>query len=1109
MLHFILGRAGTGKTRLVYDTIAHLPAQAQPVLLVPEQYSFESERTMLTLPEEKRAEVLSFSRLCDRVFKLYGGVARTPLSEGEKLLLMTRALEACTHQLQLYRRHSKSAAFSRQMLGIVTECKYSGITPELLTNAARQLPEGLLKTKTEEIALIMAAYAALTADSYSDPEDDVNRLYDELCRHPFFQGKTVFIDSFKGFTAPQKKIIQHIIGNAEDVTVTLCVNQLQQEHNLSLFANIQQLAGELIRMASSQNIKVAAPVVLTENHRAQTQSLAAMEAALAGEEGLYQKNCNDITICSCDSKYDEADFTAGCICRLVREEDFRYRDITVIVRNPADYQNILEGAFDRYNIPYFADRRRNILHQPLAVFALQAMKIGASGFGTEDILSLLKTGMTDLQPLEIAALENYAYVWNLRGPDWLRPFDRHPEGAGSSPTDEEAVIKLNRLRTRVTEPLQIFQNACKQGRTAKDYSKALYEFLTHFQVDAQLTFLARRLQTAGNGFEGEDMLRSYPLFMQALDHTVSALQDTPLTPAEFAQLLELTLSATDMGKIPQGLDQVTIGAADRTRPAAPKVVFVLGANEGSFPGVPAGGGLFSDRDRLQLNQIDIPLSDHLEFDTVEEQFLFYTAACCASHRVYFTCLTASGTQALSPCTPLLRLAEKLPGCRQFSFQEYCKSEDPLMKAQALSPAFDLLSQRYYEEDSVTGSLIDYFETHQPEKLLQLTRLSSPVDCKLTPDHAKELFGRDIFISPSGVEVYHQCRFFYFCRYGLRIAPRRPVALDMLSKGTLVHYVLEHMLKKYGSKGLWELSDNKLQTAVHTLLITYIEEEMGGLADKSPVFRFQLERIETLLLSLIAGMAEELKDSRFETAACELAIGTGNDSVPPLTIPLPEGGTLSVVGIVDRLDVYEQDGITYFRVMDYKTGVKKFALDDIYYGIGLQMLIYLYAVEQNGSRFGQNRIPAGILYIPARRSSVNAKDEDLEKELSKTMQMSGLVADTPAVIDAMDPGHTGLYMPFSFKKDGTPAASNALADLAFFGKTRKKIEQLLADMGASLAKGDITCDPLDPSKTEGDACHYCDYKAVCPAGGEGVHRKVPKLTTAQTKQLLKGGDPSAL
>lgn len=1103
MLHLILGTAGSGKTHWIYDRLQSLPPETEALLLVPEQFSFESERTMLSLPKPRRAEVLSFSRLCDRVFKRYGGIAGTPLGDGEKLLLVARAVRQTKEQLQIYRRQVRNVDFYRHVLSVITECKYSGISPARLMEASVRLPEGTLRKKLRELAAIAAAYEALVAASYIDPEDQLERLYDLLEEHPFWQNKTVFIDSFKDFTAPQKKLLAQMFGKARDVYLTLCADGLSIRHNLELFANTKGLAADCIRMANQQGVPVGAPVVLTQNRRAATDGLAAMEAILAGRDSLYTDSCNEITICSNTDRYDESEYVASAICRLTREEGYRYRDITVIARDPSLYDGILDAAFERYGIPYFSDRRRPLSHQPLTAFALKAMEIASKGWDSDTLLSLLKTGLAGLTADQIAQLENYVFTWNIRGSDWLRSFDHHPDGTGAGQPQAAVTDRLNRLREHIVQPLSALRESCRTKTTCQGFATALYDLITRMKVFDALTALARQLAADGHAFEGEDVARSYELFIGVLDQMVRTLGNAPLTAGEFTELMQITLAGTDMGKIPQGIDQVVIGAADRTRPARPKAVFLLGANQGSFPAVPASGGLLTDRDRMALNQVDLPLSDHCEFDTVEEQFLFYNAACQAEERVYFTYLTAAGGQPLSPSMPVMTLCRAMPGCRCLAGEEEAR-QNPLSRIHAVGPALELLARRSGQNDPFTGSLFAYFQEHHPKTLALLQQALSPPCCTLSRENAQTLFGRDMTISPSGVEVYHKCRFFYFCRYGLRVQPRLPVGLDVLSRGTLIHYVLEHMLKRHGSKGLSCLSAGQMQSNIHSMLLQYVEEEMGGLEEKPPTFRFRLTRIEALLVSLLTHMAAEMQNSEFVTAACELNISKQGE-VSPMTIALPQGGTLSVVGVVDRLDTFVRDGITYFRVVDYKTGIKTFSLHDIYYGIGLQMLIYLYSIEENGIQFGEHRYPAGILYMPARRTSVaETKEEEREKELAKALRMKGLILDAPEVLHAMDPAMSGLYLPLSFNKNGTPCVSHSLASLEFFGKTHQAIRQLLYEMGACLQRGEITCDPLDPAGSDEDACRYCDYQSACPLGGEGIHRKVPKLTGAQVNQLLKGG-----
>ena len=415
MLQLVLGRAGSGKTRWVMDQLAGNNDARPAVLIVPEQVSFESERALLQLPAHRAVEVLSFSRLCDRVFKLYGGVAGARVSPGEKLLLMARAVRQVEDRLTLYRRHAKSTDFYRHLLAIAGEFKYSGVQANQLAEAADRLPDGPLQRKITELSTILAAYAALLNASFTDPDDDLLRLQAVLAQHPYFAGKTVYIDAFKDFTAPQKGVLRHVIATADRVCVTLCADRLQPEHALEVFANTKKLAGELTRMATSQGVPVAAPVVLAENRRAQDPALVAVEAVLAGQPAEWNEPTEAFTVCACPTVYDEADWVAATVRRLTREEGLRHRDIMVIARDARAYDGILDAAFDRCGIPCFSDRRRPVSQLPLFACALKALAMGVGSLDTAALLSLLKTGVVGFTPLEISTLENYVFVWNVTG----------------------------------------------------------------------------------------------------------------------------------------------------------------------------------------------------------------------------------------------------------------------------------------------------------------------------------------------------------------------------------------------------------------------------------------------------------------------------------------------------------------------------------------------------------------------------------------------------------------------------------------------------------------------------------------------------------------------
>ncbi len=1101
MLQLILGAAGRGKTHEIFERISKLPEDAHSILLVPEQASFEYERQMLSLPAGKRAQVLSFTRLCHAVGKEVGGIAGTPLSSEEKLLLMAKAVTAAAGDLKLYRKQVGQVPFYRRLLSLITECHHKGVTPGTLL-AGSSLIQGMgLAEKLREIALIFSLYEQLVAEQYLDPEEQLTRLHDTLESHPYFAGKEVFVDSFKDFTVPQLKLMGQILAQSRNVTVALCADGLSPRHNLELFANTKGVANTLIRMAGSAGVTVASPIILTHNHRGNNPALQHLAQVLEGDDTPFSGDAHQITLCRCQSVYDEITAVAEGIQTLVREQGLRYSDITVVMADPTPYEGLLDGVFGRYAIPYFFDSPHPFAHQPLAAFVMKAMELASLGLDSNKILSLAKTGLAGLTTDDVAMLENYCFTWSIKGREWLTEFTRHPDGPKElTPAMKET---LNGCRTRLMQPLIRFVEDCKGTHTGKEYAAALYRLLTQYPVFEQLQRISHRLTEKGDGFEGEEVIRSWQVLMDLLDKTVRAAGNTPYTPKEFTHLMGVMIAGVEMGQIPQSLNQVTVGVADRVRPARCKAVFLMGTNTGVFPQSPATGGLLSDYDRALMNQADIPLSNRCEFDTVEGEFLFYHLCCQASDFVTFTYLTANREQELSPSFPVTRIKKAFPGCCERNAREYYTKTAPLAKAVTPDTALEQLAATWEDRSPENGSLYRFLAQHHPEKLRLLEITEQPIDTRISPHHARALFGKDITLSPSGVEVYHKCRFYYFCQYGLRITPKKKIEIDTLSRGSMVHYVLEHMLKRYGSKGLSTLEGEQMKKDIHAMLLQFVEEELGGMEGKSPTFCFTLTRVEDLLFTLLCHMAAEMADSLFQTAGCEVSMGKDKD-MAPYTLSLPGGGTLSVIGTIDRVDTYQKDGVTYIRVVDYKTGKKDFCLEDIYYGMGLQMLIYLYAAQENGVRFGDNRQPAGILYMPAEQGEA-ASEEAWADKVMKDLRMKGLINDLPEVLHAMDPAATGAYLPITYKKG---EVGGSLASLEFFGKTRRMIDRLLTEMGAALQQGEILCNPRDPSGGY-NACSFCAYQAICPLDGDAPHHTVASLSAAEKKALLKGEDPHGI
>lgn len=1105
MLHLLFGRSGSGKTHFVRQELHRLAGQGEQklMLLVPEQFSFESERAMLRLLGPRRAaevEVVSFTRLADAAFRRFGGCCGKRLDDGGRSILMSLALEQTADHLPLYQKHTQTPELVSMMLTASAELKMCAVAPQELSRAAEQMEDGTLREKMKELSLILSAYEALVAQSYLDPQDDLTRLKEVLRAHRFFEGYTVFVDSFKSFTAQELGILELALCQAKEVTVALCADGPRQaDAEMSLFTPVYQTARSLMRLARQNSVAVAAPVTLEPGVRFCGAGIRAVEeGAYRGRRIPLRGDTGDVALYAARSTYDEAAYVAMTIRRMVMEEGYRYRDFTILARSPEAYRSNLDAALERWDIPYFMDDPRAIDTEPLMRLVLCAFQAARSGYRSDDVFACLKTGLCGYTAEEISLIENYVFLWRLSGREWLETWSRHPRGFAGELTEQDAqqLSQINELRERIIAPLRQFADSVRMadGETS---ARAVYRFLLALEVPGHVKQMCRRMKEMGEPELADRQFRLWELLMQILDQMALVLKGRVLTAQRFGELLRLVIASGTIGSIPQGLDEVTVGAADRSRPADPKVVFLLGAVQGEFPRNPSPDGVFSDEERRALIQMGLPLNGTMEDSSMDERLMAYTVMAAPTERLFVTYPAADmDGAAKAPSSIVSEIRSILPDIPVQS--RYLLPEESFANSE--QPAFEMTARLWGQSSVLSSTLKELFSRREgyTERMAALRRVHERAPAAFeNPVRARMLFEQMRHISATQIESYHLCRFQYFCRYGLGAKERRPAELNALEYGSLIHYLLEHLLREQGARALAALGPEELKQLILSCIERYVEEQLGGAEDKSPRFRFLVARIADSAQVVISHIAKELAQSKFQPAAFELELKEGGE-FPPLKITLPNGETATVEGKIDRVDVMELDGVKYVRIIDYKTGKKEFRLSDVLYGVNLQMLIYLAALIQNG-RF----CPAGILYMPAVRPVISAAKgqsiEALTATVEKKLRMNGLLLDDSRVIQGMEEQAEGKYIPVALK-DGKPAKTESIVNAPQLDGVMEYIKDLTGQMVQTLHGGDVAALPLTG---EHNACQYCPYFAVCGHEDADGGRDCLRLDKAETlRQILK-------
>ena len=1111
MFKLLLGRAGSGKTTAVLNRICQAEGARPQILLVPEQQSHEAERALCAAggPQINLwAEVLSFSRLANRIFQKAGGLGEEELDSGGRLLLMYRAVRNTAAELKVYGRPSKRPAFLSSLLATADELKSCCVPPELLVQAGRASagPEG---DKLQDLGLILGEYQALTNQIALDPRDRLTRAADKLRACRWAEGKEVWLDGFTDFTPQQKELLRLMMSQAESLTVTLTCDHLEEdEGGAGIFSPARRTANSLLSLARKDGVSCEVEHLVSRN-TGKAEPLLHLERALFAEAAAAPvPSQGAVELFQAASPRSEVEWTAAQILRLTREEGCRFREIGVAARNYSGYRDLVESVFERYGVPVFSSAMTDILEKPVLALVTAALDITAGGYRYDDVFRYLKTGLTDLSQEDADLLENYVLKWDIRGSRWTqsKEWTWHPKGYGLTWTEEDRALleRVDRARRQVSAPLESLRK--NKDRTGKGQAVSLYSFLEEIGLPERLEERVEALIQRNSPALAEEYRQLWDILCGGLEQCARLLADSPMELEEFSLLFRLVLSQYDVGTIPVSLDRVAAGETTRQTGHRVKVLFLLGADDGSLPQVGAAPGLLSDDDRALLAGYGLELGQSQRELLYREMTTIYQVCAQPSEKlvVSWPSQGAGGEE----CRPSF-----LVGRLRLLF-----SDIKLIREEELNGAFRLEAPLPALEQAGRNQAARRALETLPGfsgQVAQLDRAAAWERGRLSRRTVDRLYGRRVAMSASRMDKYKSCHFSYFMRYGLAAEPRKPAGFTAPEYGTFVHYVLEQVLQDSmfsqmsipGMEG--DERKKRLRKLTKDAVERYVLEELGGLEGQSARFQYLFRRLLRSVQAVVDNVAEELLHSKFKPISFELGFGRGKKDDKELPLPPVEltshGVTISVTGFVDRVDGWIDGEKLHLRVVDYKTGRKTFDLTEVWNGLGLQMLLYLFTLEEKGRElYGLPVEGDGVLYLPAREAVIRGSrwmsSEELRKKVDKELTRSGLVVNDPRVLDAMEDRGEGGYrfLPLKVSKSTGQITGEALASAEQLGKLGQHIRRVLEDICQELAGGNIAADPFwrGPEK---NACRFCDYAAAChfePGRGGDCKRWLPKVNAKE-------------
>ena len=1070
MLHLLLGTDWTANRDEILRRIGNdvRSEKENRILMVPELISHEMERQLCLWAGDtasRFAEVLSFTRLARRVADEQGCAAEESLDAGGRVVAMAAAVKRLHSELKAYASVETKPEFLSGMIDAVDEFKRCCISSQDLEDAAGKT-EGALAEKLHELALILESYDGVCRHGKRDPRDQETLLLEQMKQGDFAENHVFYIDGFPDFTRQHMAILEYLIQYAPDVTIAMNCDQTSSK--LLAFEKAGDTASQLYNMARRAGQEVE--IIRVD---AKERPLAHLRKSLF-QGHISAGSCEGLQVLRADTPYQECLAAAEQIQELVAG-GCRYRDITVVCADISTYEPLVNLAFHRCGIPLYLAGTEDILSKSVISTVLSAMDAALSGFEQRNVLRYLRAVLSPVEPDICDLVENYAIVWGIRGKRWLENWAAHPDGL-SAVFDEASKARLDQInaaREAAIAPLVKLQNDFRSAENVAQQVLALYDFLQQLHLEERLEQLANEMDEVGDNRSAQILNQLWEILLSALEQLHDVLGQTRWDTESFTRLFQLLLSQYQVGTIPPVLDAVQCGPVSAMRLHRQKHLIILGAQEGNLPSYTGSSGVLTDQDRVSLRNLGVPLTGGA-MEGIQAEFAeIYGTFCGAMETVS---VYSSSAQPSFVCR---RLAELAGG------------------EQAVQPLLGPALTDAYEAGAYLAAWNDHEAAAQlgiTESFLDVSGRKNYALGKVQRRQIEKLYGKQLQLSASQIDRQAECRLSYFLKYGLRAKERKEATVDPAEFGTYVHAVLEQTARKVLELGGFPaVSLEKTMEIALSYSDAYAAEHFSQLDSERMAYLFRRNGQE--LQFVVRELWEELQQSKFQPADFEVNFGNAG-GLPPIAI---NGKTMNAIlrGFVDRVDTWNQNGNDYYRVVDYKTGKKDFDYCDVFNGVGLQLLLYLFALQEcGGDVVGDRPVPAGVQYFPARAPYMTTDGrmsaEELEKQRLKELKRKGLLLQDEEILQAMEPGEHPKRLSYTVKSDGT--ISGDLADRDQLKLLKAYMQQLLGKMVDEIASGNVEANPYTRG-TSHSACTFCPYGAVCHEA-EVDGRRNYKTMTAQ-------------
>lgn len=1146
-LSLIIGSSGSGKSTTIYNRVIEESIKNKDknfLIIVPEQYTMSTQRLLVSMHPNHcimNIDVLSFNRLAYRVFEELGAAVHAVLDDTGKALVIRKLVNNHLEELTALRSNITRINYITQVKSLISELTQYNITPERLKDMIdTPVMSQSFKRRASDLLVLYQAFIDFIEGKYVTTESILSTLNEMLDSSEIVNGSTVVLDGFTGFTPIQYQLVEHMLKLCDEVAVTITADEttalLENKADDELFAMSSEFAFKMIGIAKRAKATINEPVIISDENG----WLSNNEALKFLERNIFRNNkarfdgdaTDSISIISLSNPREELKNVAIAINKMVRS-GMNYKDIAVVAPDLEQYRYLLGPIWKDYDIPYFIDTKTEILFHPMTEAIESLFDIYTRNFRREDVLRFLRSGLTDLTLEEIDYLDNYLLATGIRGKSkYFHPFAIR----SNSFSKDEDMLRINELRNRFIEPFEAFDKKLSGDSTVRDIAIAIYDFVVAFDFEKKISKRGQLYMDSDNPVKAKEYSQIYQVIMNVLNKMVSILEDEKMHIQEFKDIFSAGLSAASIGVIPPANDSVIVGDIERTRLSNIKVLFCIGASDDAIPKKIENGGILSQLEREQLLEAGFELAPSDRQKTFRQRFYLYLMLTKPNQKLYITMPRVDGSgKSVSPSYLVGLLTKMFPGLSLVEIEDFENQDRVLSKNSATDLLIDLLSKAaFFGLDELTDE-----EKHYFKELLEWASKDPDMDIDSIIDatfykHAKETVSADIMEavneafnedetvsgSVSRFELYNQCAYKYFLTYIMKLQEREKFELSNIDLGNFSHEALQRFSDSVKEDGKsWRSLTLEEQEAYIDTAISQTFDAMPKVSTlENSTQRYIVNTLKKTLRHTVDVITTQVSRGEFEPALFEEKINS----------PITDNETGELVaklsGKVDRIDLTESVDKAV-RIVDYKSSWHELNLEQCYYGLSMQLPIYMGAVlEKLKDKYPNATLhPSAMLYYEMSDDYISgegATPEATKESRLSLNKMNGLLSSDESDLRAND-STVGIeegqvkassIVPYAVDSKGNISKRTKAISREDMGTMIDYSFYAAADTAKNIIAGEFDCKPVKLGKI--DACNYCSFKSIChfDENTEGFetkkiekHENDEEIIELMKKAMTKEGD----